>query len=215
MRGKRPSPFRPSEAGLARCGGNGPGPIPIRRRGESLLELLTAVALFLGVVVVFAAVFPTAYRLNRSNLIESKATHFSRAIVEEMESMPYSDLELMPATAVGGGWPLNSRFDQFPRAVDGSQVIRTTFPFPRKTGVYFLPTAASLPDVEMGMKVTAEDGHLPSFVDSTSPLMEPPLRIASMEINLYFYENRKGKLILRRQHSFELRPSNVLNQRGY
>lgn len=199
--------------------------MPFRRSavaGESLLELLMSLAIFSAVVVVFATVFPGGYRLNQTNLRESKATHLTTAVVDELLNMPFTELELMVDGAAGGGWPANTtRFALFPAAVDGIDFQRVSAgELPKKPRIYYLPekslpVGSTSPTINKGIKVTVKEEKLPAFVDPLQPAFEPLLKIADIEVAIYWYEARNNALELRSLSVQAARPSNLINQRGY
>lgn len=63
-----------------------------RRRGITLLEIMIAMSLMSVVLIAFASVFPSGYRLNFSNLNQSKAAGFATGITEQIANFPSGQL---------------------------------------------------------------------------------------------------------------------------
>lgn len=73
---------------------------PQRRRGVSLLEIMLAMSLMSVVIIAFAAVFPSGYRLNLKNLNQAKATGYANAIIEQLSNL--STTRMQDAAALSG-----------------------------------------------------------------------------------------------------------------
>ena len=62
-----------------------------RRRGLSLLELLMTMILLTIVLIVFAAVYPSGYRLNRKSAKATVAAQTATAIIDEIQNLPLTN----------------------------------------------------------------------------------------------------------------------------
>jgi hypothetical protein len=60
-------------------------------RGLSLLELLFTISLLTVVLVVFAAVYPSGYKLNRKSAKANVAVSTASAIAAEVQGLPFLD----------------------------------------------------------------------------------------------------------------------------
>lgn len=89
-----------------------------RPRGATILELMISMVILTGVIVVFATVFPSGYRLNAANLRQNKAASLASAVLEEIKALPFADatfengqpsqiftVAALAPTAVQNGWP--------------------------------------------------------------------------------------------------------------
>lgn len=82
-------------------------PIAGRRHpGFTLLEIMMALSLMSVVIIAFAAVFPSGYRLNFSNLNQSKAASLAGAIAQQISNAPLTVLS--PLARGGPSNPLNN-----------------------------------------------------------------------------------------------------------
>ena len=61
------------------------------RRGLSLLELLFTIGLLTIVLVAFAAVYPSGYRLNRKSARATIAAETAAAVAAELQGLPFFD----------------------------------------------------------------------------------------------------------------------------
>lgn len=62
-----------------------------RRRGLSLLELLVTMILLTIVLITFAAVYPSGYRLNRKSAKATVAAQTATAIIDEIQNLPLTN----------------------------------------------------------------------------------------------------------------------------
>ena len=62
-----------------------------RTRGISLLELLFTISLLTIVLVVFAAVYPSGYKLNRKSAKANVAVQTAAAVAAEVQGLPFTD----------------------------------------------------------------------------------------------------------------------------
>ena len=70
-----------------------------RRVGLSLLELLFAISLLTVVLVAFAAVYPSGYKLNRKSARATTAAKTAAAVAAEIQSLPFfNDNNSAPVT---------------------------------------------------------------------------------------------------------------------
>lgn len=80
-----------------------------KQRGLSLLEILFTIGLITVILVAFAAVYPSAYRLNRKSAKATVAAKTASAVAAEILSLPFTDvlsngadnLTLMATASVG------------------------------------------------------------------------------------------------------------------
>lgn len=193
-----------------------------RPRGETFLELLISIALFAVVFVSFATVFPMGYRMNLTNLNESRALQLAAAVIEEVNGAPFNRVRKMK------DWPSGSELTGFPRIAKAqgtadAEVWRVQgTELPRVTGRYFLPEnamdALTVPGtgqtVKPGLEVSVTDLVLPDFSSLQGQALDPPLELASITVRLYWYESRKEEMLLRSITMRSTRPSNLVNQ-GY
>ena len=63
---------------------------------------MLAMSLMSVVIIAFAAVFPSGYRLNLKNLNQAKATGFANAIVEQLSNLPTATLSSATQGAAAG-----------------------------------------------------------------------------------------------------------------
>ena len=61
------------------------------RRGLSLLEILVTIALLTVVLVAFAAVYPSGFRLNRKSARATVAAETAAAVAAEIQGLPFFD----------------------------------------------------------------------------------------------------------------------------
>ncbi|MCA9797481.1 MAG: hypothetical protein KC910_36970 [Candidatus Eremiobacteraeota bacterium] len=110
-----------------------------RNRGLSLLEILITIMLLTVVVLTFAAIYPSGYRLNRKSAKATLAAQTANAIAEEIQNLPL--------TNDAGGLSLAFMADNPYQAGTGPYVN-----FPRTE----IPPGFVLEDVT-GIKVTTYD----------------------------------------------------------
>ncbi len=61
-------------------------------RGISILEIMFAFSLLTVVIIAFATVFPSGYRLNYSNLNQNRALGIANAVAEELRNVSFTVL---------------------------------------------------------------------------------------------------------------------------
>lgn len=66
--------------------------MPSRRKALSLLEILFTLGLLTVILVAFAAVYPSAYRLNRKSARANIAAKTSSAVAAEILALPFTKL---------------------------------------------------------------------------------------------------------------------------
>ncbi len=95
---------RGSVAGPDQGGGRGGIkvlPVGRKARGITLLEIMVAMSILSVVLVAFASVFPSGYRLNFSNENQTKAATYATTIADQVSLIPVSLLQgpLMPQSS--------------------------------------------------------------------------------------------------------------------
>lgn len=94
-----------------------------RRLGISLLELMITIVLLTTVLITFAAVYPSGYRLNRKSARHTVAAQTAQAVAEELQNLNVfsnTDLELSLAYMEENPWvedspdPLYANFPKTP-----------------------------------------------------------------------------------------------------
>ncbi|HEY4000306.1 MAG TPA: hypothetical protein VGO93_15635 [Candidatus Xenobia bacterium] len=111
----------------------------MRSAGVTILELMVCMVILTGVIIVFATVFPSGYRLGLANLNEHKAASLASSILEEVKGRPFSDanfeagyaatnfvIETFVANTNQSGWPGVTVVNTNPPA--DTQPIVTKFP---------------------------------------------------------------------------------------
>lgn len=61
----------------------------LRQKGVSLLEILVSLMLLCSVMMTFAMVFPSGYRLNLKNRMESKASKIANGIANKIQNVDF------------------------------------------------------------------------------------------------------------------------------
>lgn len=72
-----------------------------RQRGISLLEIMITIVLLTTVLITFAAVYPSGYKLNRKTARASQAAKAATAVAEEVQALPFTSIDPAAATLVG------------------------------------------------------------------------------------------------------------------
>jgi prepilin-type N-terminal cleavage/methylation domain-containing protein len=64
-------------------------------RGMSLVEILVAIMIFCAVMMTFAMVFPSGYRLNLKSRNENTAAQLAHGIIEKIQNTEFSRADLL------------------------------------------------------------------------------------------------------------------------
>ncbi len=65
----------------------------LQKKGLSLLEVLVSMALLVLVLVSFAVIYPSGFRLHRKSQMSTDAAQAARSVLNELKSLPLTDEE--------------------------------------------------------------------------------------------------------------------------
>ena len=99
-----------------------------RPPGLSLLELLFALSLLTVVLVAFAAVYPSGYRLNRKSARATVAAKTAAAVAAEFQSLPFFDDRVVKTPPIPTLIGLDTRTDKTNLTQYLSQNLKTVVP---------------------------------------------------------------------------------------
>ncbi len=87
-------------------------------RGLSLLEVMVSMALLVSVLVSFAVIYPSGFRLHRKSRMSTDAAQAARAVLNELKSLPLTDEEgglSLAYIASNGYLPSDPLIGEFPK----------------------------------------------------------------------------------------------------
>jgi type II secretory pathway pseudopilin PulG len=151
-----------------------------RNRGISILEIMMAMSLMTVVIVAFATVFPSGYRLNFSNLNQNKAAGLANSVVEELRGLDMATLE---AIASGSMKPAAMKAAKY-----FSTPVGIGTPLPGE--LFYIPNDGTGIEVTMkNRKVTLAHESIPGKVGQET------VRTARVQVTVQWTESRRSGTI--------------------